>query len=84
MTEWSLRWWLDTQTLPGNIIPEIVISAAAYLVGRYHVVKHIAPFLRRQHQERIDQADRHHHEHMKWLGHPEHRDMPKGSGREMR
>ena len=50
--------WVHEQTIPGNILGDVLIGAGAYLIGKFKV----APWLHRRHQEQLDQAERHHRE----------------------
>ena len=52
------QFWVSQQTIPGNVVPDIVIGAATYIVGKYKV----APWLHQRHQEHLDQKERHHQE----------------------
>lgn len=60
MSGWHDFWnfWVSQQTVPGNILGDILIGAATFLVGKYKV----APWLHKRHQERVEQAERHHRE----------------------
>lgn len=67
MHDWSWQWWLNIQTIPGNIVPDVLIGSLSYIVGRYHVKKHLAPMLERRrldaerrHEERQKLAQEHH------------------------
>lgn len=63
MNEWTWQWWLNVQTVPGNLVPELLLGGAGYLLGRFHLKRHTRR-TERQHQERIDQAADHHQEQL--------------------
>ncbi|MCW2496621.1 hypothetical protein [Jatrophihabitans sp.] len=52
------QFWVSQQTIPGNVLPDLVIGAATYIIGKYKV----APWLHKRHQEHLDQKERHHQE----------------------
>ena len=52
------QFWVSQQTIPGNVVPDIVIGAATYIVGKYKV----GPWIKERHQEHLDQKERHHDE----------------------
>lgn len=52
------QFWINQQTVPGNIVGDVLIGAATYLVGKYKV----APWLHARHKEQLAQNDRHHQE----------------------
>lgn len=62
MSGWHDFWqfWVSQQTVPGNIIGDLLIGAATFLIGKYKV----APWLHRRHCERIEQQERHHQQQL--------------------
>jgi len=52
------QFWVSQQTIPGNVVPDIIIGAATYIVGKYKV----APWLHARHKEHLEQKERHHQE----------------------
>src|SRR5690349_4707394 len=60
MSGWDefYKFWVSQQTIPGNVLPDIVIGAATYIVGKYKV----GPWIKERHQEHLDQKERHHDE----------------------
>jgi hypothetical protein len=52
------QFWITQQTLPGNILGDVLIGAATFLVGKYKV----APWIHKRHQENLDQKERQHQE----------------------
>lgn len=68
MNNWDhfYEFWISQQTLPGNILGDVLIGAATFFIGKYKV----APWLHRHHQQQIEQRERHHQELLK-----AHRDL---------
>jgi hypothetical protein len=60
MSAWDLfyQFWISQQTVPGNILGDILIGGATFLIGKYKV----APWLHKRHQERVAQQDAQHQE----------------------
>jgi hypothetical protein len=54
------EFWVGQQTVPGNILGDVLIGAATLIIGKYKV----APWLRARHREHMDQKERHHQEVM--------------------
>jgi hypothetical protein len=52
------RFWVSQQTLPGNILGDVLIAIGAFLVGKFK----IAPWLKERHREHLEQKERHHEE----------------------
>ncbi len=50
--------WVSQQTIPGNIVGDVLIGTATYLIGKYKV----APWLHARHKEQLDQRERQHQE----------------------
>jgi hypothetical protein len=50
--------WVSQQTIPGNVLPDIVIGGATYIIGKYKV----APWLHARHTEHLEQKERQHQE----------------------
>lgn len=65
MHDWSWQWWINIQTLPGNIVPDVLLGIAGYLLGKYHEKRANARERRaaarddRHHKALLEQADRH-------------------------
>ena len=60
MSPWDhfYQFWISQQTIPGNILGDVLLGGATYLVGKYKV----APWLHKRHQEHLDQKERQHQE----------------------
>jgi hypothetical protein len=60
MSGWDhfYQFWISQQTIPGNILGDILIGAATFMVGKYKV----APWLHARHKEHLEQKERHHQE----------------------
>lgn len=52
------EFWVGQQTLPGNILGDVLIGIATFFIGKYKV----APWLHARHKEHLEQRDRQHHE----------------------
>ena len=52
------EFWISQQTVPGNILGDVAIGTATFLVGKYKV----APWLHARHREQLAQDERHHQE----------------------
>jgi hypothetical protein len=52
------QFWINQQTVPGNIVGDVLIGAATFLIGKYKV----APWLHARHKEQLAQNERHHKE----------------------
>jgi hypothetical protein len=50
--------WISQQTIPGNILGDVLIGGATFIIGKYKV----APWLHARHKERVDQQERQHQE----------------------
>jgi hypothetical protein len=60
MSAWDhfYEFWISQQTIPGNILGDVLIGAVTFLVGKYK----IAPWLHKRHNEHLEQKERHHNE----------------------
>lgn len=60
MSPWQhfYDFWVSRQTVPGNILGDVLIAVGGILVARYKV----APWLHRRHCERLEQSERQHRE----------------------
>ena len=60
MSAWDhfYQFWISQQTIPGNILGDVLIGAATFMVGKYKV----APWLHARHKEHLEQKERHHQE----------------------
>jgi hypothetical protein len=63
MSAWHhfYEFWVGQQTLPGNILGDVLIGAATFIIGKYKV----APWLHARHKERLEQSERQHREILK-------------------
>jgi hypothetical protein len=52
------EFWITQQTLPGNILGDVLIGVATFLIGKYKV----APWIHKRHQEHLEQKERQHQE----------------------
>jgi hypothetical protein len=52
------QFWISQQTIPGNILGDVLLGGATYLIGKYK----IAPWLHKRHNEHLEQKDRQHAE----------------------
>lgn len=60
MSAWDhfYQFWISQQTIPGNILGDVLLGGATYLIGKYKV----APWLHRRHTEHLEQKERQHKE----------------------
>ena len=60
MSAWDdfYRFWVSEQTLPGNILGDVLIGTGALIIGRFK----IKPWVEKHHRERLEQQERHHRE----------------------
>jgi hypothetical protein len=60
MSPWDhfYQFWISQQTIPGNILGDVLLGGATFLIGKYKV----APWLHKRHHEQLEQKERHHKE----------------------
>jgi hypothetical protein len=52
------EFWISQQTIPGNILGDVLLGGATFIIGKYKV----APWLHKRHNEHLEQKERQHKE----------------------